>query len=74
MRLDGSSILFAQYAANTHLGGLVRAAPLVLVRKLAVPPLAPQATPGVKNLGGYLAQPITITFPRTPFGDGSTVA
>ena len=30
--------------------------------------------PGGDNFGGYLAQPIANTFPRTPFGDGSTVA
>ncbi len=59
---------------NTPSGGLVGAAPLVVVRKSAAPPSAPHATPGGVNLGGCLVQPLANKFQRTPFGDGSTVA
>jgi hypothetical protein len=51
---------------NTPSGGLVGAAPLVVVRKSAIPPSAPQATPSGENLGGYLAQPLANMFPTHP--------
>ncbi len=67
---DSPSILLAQYEAKHPFA--VWAAPLDIVRKTAIPPSAPQATPGKILVGILHSQSLTRS--RRTFRDGSTVA